>query len=145
MATSDHVRHRPDQARGVLVVGVNHDDDLRAQFERGVIASLLVATVTKVFFMDNGAQSELAGNLDCIVSAGVIDDQNFIRNITRNLGNRSFEGFLRMVRGHHHHYFFAVNHMRIVRANPSIASHFTRRIQVAGLPIFRSATEVSPC
>ena len=44
-------RHRGDQTRRVLVVGVDHDHDVRPLFEREPVAGLLISAITGVLFV----------------------------------------------------------------------------------------------
>ena len=59
VAARDHRRHRGDEPRRVLVVRMDHHDDVRAALERLGVAGLLVPAVAAVLRVDDVVQPEL--------------------------------------------------------------------------------------
>ena len=47
-AVSDHARHRGYKQRRVLIIGVNHDDNVSARGQSFAVAGLLIAAITVV-------------------------------------------------------------------------------------------------
>jgi hypothetical protein len=47
----DHRSHRRNELGGILIIRVDHDDNVRAGFERQAVAGLLVAAVALVFLV----------------------------------------------------------------------------------------------
>ena len=68
-ARGDRLDERRDARRVVLVVGVEHHDDVGAGLERRVVARLLVAAVAPVLGVDDDVEAELAGDVDGLVRA----------------------------------------------------------------------------
>ena len=63
----DRLDQRRDPRGVVLVVGVEHHDDVGAGLQRRVVARLLVAAVAPVLGMDDHVEAELAGDVDGLV------------------------------------------------------------------------------
>src|ERR1700728_2174006 len=57
----DHARHRRNQQRRVLVIGMKHDDDVGAGGQSFAIAGLLVASVAVVAVVLEDIQAKLPG------------------------------------------------------------------------------------
>ena len=68
-----------NQAAVVLVVGVDHDDNVRAPLERLRVAGFLVSPVAAVVRMHNGVNPKGAGYLGSIVFAVIIHQNYFIK------------------------------------------------------------------
>jgi len=64
---ADNRNHGRDQLRGILVIRMDHDDDVRASFEREPVAGLLISTVS---FID-----VVHMHLDSAEAAGYSDAQ----------------------------------------------------------------------
>ena len=89
-----------DPGRVVLVVGVEHHDDVGAPLERPVVAGLLVAAVAQVLAVDDDLEAELAGDLDGLVLRHVVDEDHVVDEVVRDVGVRPLERLGRVVGGH---------------------------------------------
>src|SRR6202140_3503 len=69
---SDHARHGGDQQRRVLIVGVEHDDDVGARREGLAVAGLLVASVAIIAVVLEDVQAKAAGKIHSLVGAGIV-------------------------------------------------------------------------
>ena len=99
---ADHRDHRGDQLGRVLVVRVDHDDDVRAVLQRQAIARFLVPAVAEVLHVrvDDRLRQRLrqGGRL---VRAGVVDDDDQIDDALRqHLLVRLQQRLGRVVGGH---------------------------------------------
>jgi hypothetical protein len=104
------VRHGRHQLGRVLVVGVKHDDDIGASFERGLVAGFLVAAVAAVFGVNDGLESQLLGHHHGFVAAGVIHEDDFVHHVHGDLGARGLQGLARVVGGHDNDHFLSTYH-----------------------------------
>ena len=105
----------------VLVVRVQHHDDVGPLFQRERIAGLLVAAIAAVGRMTVGADAEPFGDRDGGVVAGVVNQQYAIDDIVRDRRMAGSQGLFRMVRGHHDDDFLTVQHARFVRSDDRVA------------------------
>ena len=64
-----------------MVVGVQHDDNVRAAPQRFAIASLLVAAVTQILFVHKHRQAQFRGDSSGLAMAAVINQNNLIDEI----------------------------------------------------------------
>ncbi|MEJ7697013.1 MAG: hypothetical protein WKF78_10460 [Candidatus Limnocylindrales bacterium] len=88
-------------ARGVvLVVGMEHDHDVRPGREGRVVAGLLVAAVALVLGMDDDVKAELPGDVHGLVARHVIDEDDLADEVVGDVGVRSFQRPRRVVGGH---------------------------------------------
>ncbi len=115
---ADHADHGRYQERGVLVVRMDHDDDVGLLFEGDPVAALLVAPVTGVLLVDvDDGALERAGDRDGPVPAPVIDQDDPIDHpLGEHLGMGAFKRPLRVVGGHDHHDLLVLIHRKIVNA-----------------------------
>ena len=113
----DHARHRRNQLRRVLVIGVHHDDDVGALIERELITGLLVAAVSEILRMHVHHHAlEAAGQPRRVVLAGIVDDDDQIDDVVRDhFAPRFFDGVLRVVGGHDDHDPGLLRHHSFVR------------------------------
>src|ERR1700722_13552402 len=103
--------HGRNELGGILVVGMQHDDDIRPQFQRLVIATLLVAAIAAVMVMfDDMGDSELMADVDRPVAAVVIYQYYLVYDIERDFSIGFTEGKLRIIGGEDNDQFFAFNH-----------------------------------
>ena len=114
-ARRDHCRHRGDQLRLVLVIRMQHDDDVGAFSQRQRIASLLVGAVAAILRMPVRDHAEAARHRQRRIVAGIIDQQHRIDDVTGNLKEAFLERFLGAVRRHHHDDLLSVQHGVVVR------------------------------
>ena len=110
----DHRGHRRNELWRVLIIGVHHDDDVGASFEREAVTGLLIAAVAGVFLVDvNFHAEELRCDFHGVVAAAVVHEDNQIHDallvdFIHSLG----DGFGRIVGGHDDDDFLAVIHSR---------------------------------
>ena len=101
VAGRDGGDERRDARRVVLVVGVEHHDDVGAGRERRVVARLLVAAVAPVLAVDDDVEAELPGDLDRLVARHVVDQDDLVDEVVRDVGVRPLERPGGVVGGHH--------------------------------------------
>ena len=89
-----------DPGRVVLVVRVEHHDDVGARTQRRVVARLLVAAVAAVLAVDDDLEAQLPGDLDRLVLRHVVDEDHVVDEVVGDVGIRPLEGAGRVVRGH---------------------------------------------
>ena len=106
---------RGDEPRLVLIVGVQHHDDVRARGERGGIAGLLVGAVARVGAVADRLQPEALGDGERRVVAGVVDEEHVIDDVVRDCAIARLEGLLRAVGGHDDDCALTVDHAKGVR------------------------------
>ena len=103
--------HGQDELRGVLVVGVNHDDDVGAELEGFCVAALLVAAVAAVHFMDDDVtDADALGYFHGVVGAFVVHEHDFVHDVHGYLAVGALEGECGAVGGEYDDYFFTVEH-----------------------------------
>ncbi|MEY3456972.1 MAG: hypothetical protein RL215_129 [Planctomycetota bacterium] len=69
----------------VLVVGMNHHDDISAAEECFGVAGFLVASVARVSLVLNDGQSQSPGYFDCLITTAVINEDNLIHSPRRDI------------------------------------------------------------
>jgi hypothetical protein len=104
-----HTGHRGDEQRCVLIVRVQHDDDVCARVQRLAIAGHLIAAVTVVTVVLEDEQAEFARDIDGLVAAVVVDEDADIDEF-RQFTYRDLQGLLRIVGGHDDRDALAVDH-----------------------------------
>ena len=116
----DHRRHRGDQPRLVLVVRMQHDDDVGAVRERERVARLLVAAVAAIGRMPVRRDAEAPGDRNGGVVAGIVDEQHFVDDVVRDRFVARCERLLRVIRGHDDDDLLSVQHRpaRLARDRP---------------------------
>ena len=112
-AVGDDRGHRRNQLGRVLIIRVDHDDDVRARFEREAITGLLVAAVAGVFLMHMHAHAEQRRrHLHRVVAAAVIHQDDFVHDaLLEDFVHGLGDSFGRVVSGHDHDDFFSVIHL----------------------------------
>ena len=100
LARDDRRDERRDPGRVVLVVGVEHHDDVGAGLQRRVVARLLVAAVAPVLGVDDDVEAELAGDVDGLVARHVVDEDDLVDEVVRDVGVRPLERPRGVVGGH---------------------------------------------
>ena len=108
----DHRGQRGDELGRVLVIRVDHDDDVRAGLERKAVAGFLVAAVAGVFLVDMDADAgELGRDLHGVVVAAVVHEDDFVHDaLLVDFVHGLRDGFGRVVGGHDDDDFLAVIH-----------------------------------
>src|SRR5579863_9510751 len=107
-----HAAHRRDQQRRVLIIGVQHDDYVRAGRQRLAIARLLVAAIAVVAVMLKDLQAETVCQIDGAVGTVVVDQDADVDQVGQ-IGHRGFKSHLRVVGGHDDRDSFAVDHKTV--------------------------------
>ncbi len=79
---------------------MDHDHDVGAATQRLEIARLLVAAVAAVLDVHDNLEPEALGNVDRIVVADIVDQDDFVDDIHRQTAIGRFEGARGVVRGH---------------------------------------------
>jgi len=110
-AAQGHVRlpglDRRDElrdARGVvLIVGVQHDDDVGAHLEGTVVAGLLVSAVSAILLVNRDVESEVVRDVDRLILRHVVDQNDVVNDVVRNVVVGPFERECRVVGRHHDH------------------------------------------
>src|SRR4030067_2957868 len=106
-----HRGHRGYQPGRVLVVRVDHHDDVRPELQGLGVAGLLVAAVALVLLVDYDVlYAELPANFHRIVRAAVVHKHDLIDNIKGDIIVGHDEGLLGMVGGHYDDDLFSVQH-----------------------------------
>ena len=70
--------------------------------KRGSVTGLLIGAVTPVSIVGNREDAELLGKVQCIVGTRIINQNDVVDDLGRDLGKRPCESVRRIVRGHHH-------------------------------------------
>src|SRR5437016_14286861 len=74
------------ESRVVLIIGVDHDNDIGAGLEGLAVARLLIGAITVVTVMNEYFQSQFAGNTQRTIGTTVIDKDHQIYDFTRKVG-----------------------------------------------------------
>src|SRR5262249_56819416 len=93
-AGSDHPRHRRDEAWVVLVVGMQHHDDVGSARQRFGVARLLIRPVAEVALVHEGLDLEPAREAHRSVVASVVYQQHAVDDVVRDLAIGTLEGLL---------------------------------------------------
>ena len=92
---------------------MQHDDNVGTQFQRPIVAGLLIAAVPLVPFMyENFLDSEATGLLHGIVFAAIIGENDFIDYIKRYLVVGLLQCLFGIVGRHHNNDFLASYHTK---------------------------------
>jgi len=109
----DQVTHRMDQFGRVLVIGMQHDDNVGAKLERFVVARFLIAAVTEVVVvLDDVADADFARDGDCSIRTVVVHEYDFVYDVEWDLVVRLHERFFSLVGRKHNDDFFGMDHSR---------------------------------
>lgn len=107
----NEVRHGMNELRRVLVIGMQHDDNVRTDFQRFVVARFLVAAVSLVLLVaDDVVNAQLLPYLNGTVAAGIVHEHHFIYNFKRNFFIRFTQSEFRVVGRQNNDEFFSENH-----------------------------------
>jgi hypothetical protein len=85
----------------VLIVRMKHDDDLGTDLESTVIACLLVAAVPAVLLVDDDVEAQVLRDFDRLVLGNVVDQDDVIHQVVRDIVVRALERLGGVVGGHH--------------------------------------------
>jgi len=81
----DHGGHGGNEFRRVLVVRVEHDDDIGPHVQRCQVAGLLVSTVSQVLFVDDRCNAETRRHGGGIVTARIVDQNHAVHKLEGDL------------------------------------------------------------
>ena len=82
----NQITHRVNQLRRILVIRMQHDDNVATQGQRFVVTSLLVPAITQIVVMlDDVFNAERMCHRNRFVGAIVINKNNFVHNVKRYL------------------------------------------------------------
>src|SRR5581483_8080486 len=84
----------------VLVIRVNHHDDVGATGQGFAVAGFLVAAVAPIAWMGNDRQAHLPSDAYRLIFAAVVHQDNFIDGTSRNIGQRGCQGPLSVIGRH---------------------------------------------
>ena len=119
LVVGDHGGHGGDEARSVLVVGVEHDDDVGSTGEGDGVAGFLVAAVATVFLVLDGDESEFAGESGGVVLAGVVGEDDVVDDFVGHFVEGLPEGFGGVVGRHYDGDSFSIQHAGLSRIEGS--------------------------
>src|SRR5690606_12694748 len=85
MSTGNHRGHGRNECRSVLIIRVEHDENVSRELESFPITGFLVGPIPLIARMLKQSQSQLPGFPNRIVLACVIDQQNEIKDFERHL------------------------------------------------------------
>src|SRR5581483_2020532 len=106
---SDHTGHRGHPQRGVLIVGVKHDDHVGSRGKSGPRTGVLVASIAVVASMSVDFQAKALGQFYGFVGTVVVDQDATVHQLG-DFTDGGFQSLLRVVGGHDHRYALAVDH-----------------------------------
>ena len=79
---------------------MEHDDDVGVRREGRVVAGLLVAAIAAVLAVDDDVEPELPGDVDRLVPRDVVDEDDPVDEVVRDVGVGPLERPGRVVGGH---------------------------------------------
>ncbi len=91
----DEPRHKRHERPVVLIVGMQHHNDVGIGLERQPVTRFLIAAVAAVLGVAVDFDSELARHVDRVVGAGVVDENDVLTRAAR----QSLECGLQRLRG----------------------------------------------
>src|SRR3989338_3238395 len=93
-------RHRGDELGRVLIIGMQHDDDVGSELERLVVAGLLIGAIPAILRVaDDMSYPEFACDFACAIVACIIYENHLINDVEGDLGVRPTKSRLGVVRG----------------------------------------------
>lgn len=99
------------ELRRILIIGMQHDDDISTELQRFPVAAFLVATIAFIGLMPDDVLNTKATALSyCIIAAIVIYKYHIVYYIKRNLFISTFKRQCRIISGQHNYYFLTVQH-----------------------------------
>ena len=80
---------------------MEHDDDVGTVLQGGGVARLLIPAVATILAMHDHVEAEVAGDFHGLVAGDVVDEDDAVDQVMRDVGIRAFER-PRGVVGRHH-------------------------------------------
>lgn len=113
-AVCDNGDHRRDKLRGVLIIRMDHDDDIGSGFKGESVASLLVPAVSLIDLVNMDLHAlQAARDVYGVVAAFVINENNHVHDaLLPNFLIGTADGFCGIVGRHDHYDFFVSIHKR---------------------------------
>src|SRR5262249_9541014 len=106
-----------EERRVVLIIGVDHHDDVGAGAKGFAVAGFLIGAVAVVAIVNEQFQSKLAGDLGGLIGAAVVHQDDQVDHIAGQVRIGHVEGFGGVIGRHHHHDFgFVQTHSYSARA-----------------------------
>ena len=105
---SDKTYGKRYHLRVVLVIGVNHHNDIGVSFKDGIVTSFLVGAVTPIFLVDEDVESEISCNFDGSVGAAIITDYYLVGSPRRYVTYRFFQSEFGVVGRHYNDNFLSM-------------------------------------
>ncbi len=109
-SVDDHRDHRKEEARVVLVIGMQHGDDVGLACDRRPITRFLIRSIPAIFGMHDGCNPEVPGNLCRIIGAAVVHEDDLIHEVVGDSSVCRNERLRRIVGGHHDNDLLSVEH-----------------------------------
>src|ERR1043165_8029895 len=108
----NHCGQRHDQVRRILIIRVQHDDDIRTTPQRFAIASFLVAPVAKVLAMYKSGEAQFSGDFCGRITATVVDQNDLVDKVLGDFAISLFERFCGVIGRHYDKNAFSIQHKR---------------------------------
>ena len=111
-AAPDQGRHGRDEEGSILVVRMDHDDDVGPFLQGGLVAGFLVAAVAEIPLVKvDPCFWEGQSDGHCLVLTFIVDDDDQINDSLRQHLSMGFsQGFRRVVGGHDNNNFLILIH-----------------------------------
>jgi hypothetical protein len=103
-------RHGGQQLGRILVVGVQHDDDIGVRFERRAITGLLIPSVPAVLVVHDEVETQAPRDGGRIVTTRVVHHDDVVDHLPIHVSQRPLQRASGIVGGHDHGHPFAFDH-----------------------------------
>jgi hypothetical protein len=110
----DHGRYSGDQSRLILIIWMDHDHDVSTGAQGFRIARLLVASVTEILLVHEHGGAQLPRDRDRIVIARVVDEDDFVDEVSGDGIVRPLKRPPRPVGGKDHDYLLIMQHTSLL-------------------------------
>ena len=105
---SDKTYGKRYHLRVVLIIGVNHHNDIGVGFQDGIVTSFLVGAVTPIFLVDEDVESEISSNFDSSVGAAIITDYYLVGSTEWDITYGFFQSEFGVVGRHYNDNFLSM-------------------------------------
>ena len=100
-----------DQFGRVLIIGMEHDHDIRAQVQRLFITGLLIGAIALILLMnDHMLDAQFFRFCLGVVIAKIVNDDHLVHDIKGDFIEGLFERFFGIISRHHHDDFLFIDH-----------------------------------
>lgn len=108
---ADDIDHAGDEEWRVLVIRMQHDDNIRVDFKGLLVQRFLIAPISFVLFVaDDMVDAEVTGFFNGIVAAGIIAQNDFVHEASGNFLIRFGQGAGSIIGWQDDHNFFILVH-----------------------------------